>query len=135
MKNSRASPITRRIERHSTKNLKAIWRARNALLRDGEVAPILSSIFPGSGPIIESRITDSFIYGYSEEDIAIICLTGELGGADDHPFPVDKLTSCYNFVRYNPEKIGLVVEDRDVAQRGMFRSNQSQVVVVITRTS
>lgn len=121
-------------ETATVENLKSIWRARNALLRDGEIESVLATAFPNSGPAIGVTITDSLIYGYGNEDIAIICLTGELGDADDRRFQTDKLSSCHEFIVRNPGKIGLMVEDQDVPQKGMIRSNQPQVMTVITRT-
>jgi len=66
----------------------------------------------------------SFFYADSEEDIAAMCITAEIGQINDEPFDFDKLVVCGRFVETHASEIGLTIESRDVPQKGMVRSSQ-----------
>ena len=115
-------------------NLSSIWRCRNELLKEGEATKLLQKSFPDTSPGLESHCTDSFMYGDSRENIAAMSILGELCSFDEQPFETSKLEACMRFLELYPEKIGLAVEESDVPQKGMFRSNQPQVVTVIRKS-
>ena len=110
----------------TVKNLMSIWHSRNRLLCDGGIAEILLQQLPNTCPVITSHYTPSYIYGDTMRDIAIMCLPGELCSYNEELFDVGLLQSSMTFVEKNTEQIGLVVEDWDVPQKGMVRSNQQQ---------
>ncbi len=113
--------------------LKSIWESRNKLLREGGIISALRLAFPGTNPQAHSIRTASFIYGKTEDDIAAMCLTGELGESNDDAFDINKLKLCREFIENHKNEIGLSIEDRDVRQKGMVRSNQPQIITMIHR--
>ncbi|MBI2346092.1 MAG: class I SAM-dependent methyltransferase [Deltaproteobacteria bacterium] len=115
------------------KNLDAIWSARENLLHMADVKQLLDARYSQSSARIESRITHSYLYGKNLEDIAIMCIAGELGCADDEPFDATILDVCFRFVDEHADDIGLCVEERDCPQKGMYRCNQPQIICTITR--
>ena len=66
-------------------------------------------------------------------ELAIMCLTGELGTVDERLFEMDKLRHCFKFVGEQANQIGLAVKKNEVTQQNMLRANQPQVVTVIEK--
>ncbi|MBY0358333.1 MAG: class I SAM-dependent methyltransferase [Candidatus Obscuribacterales bacterium] len=119
----------------TVQNLKQICESRDKLLRQGLIELYLDSIFPDSKAVIKSVSTQSCIFGSTREDIVAMCLTGELGEANDEPFDLNKLEILTEFINRHEQEIGLTTEDREIPQKGMVRSNQPQIITVIQRQS
>ena len=115
--------------------LKSLWSARNRLLRDGGVAKLMDERFKDHKALVTSKSLQSYIFAEEVSEIAIMCLTGELGTVDDRPFEMEKLHHCLRFVGEQAFDIGLSVKENEVAKRKMLRANQPQVVTVITKTT
>jgi SAM-dependent methyltransferase len=119
----------------TVENLKLICASRDALLRKGLIEKQLDMEFPDSKAVVSSTVTDSYIYGLTRDDIVAMCMTGELGEANDDLFDIEKLEILKDFIDKHEQEIGLTVEDRDMPQKGMIRANQSQIITVIKRQS
>jgi len=116
------------------KNLLSIYRARNALLGEkGSIAKVLKNLYPGTHPTLSSQKVKSHFFGDTIEDIAALGLATELCPSDSDPFEIDKLKFCLNYVKENPNRIGLVKEERNVPQKGMWRANEPQVLATISK--
>ena len=115
-------------------NLKAIWAARRELLKDQGIQSVLEQRFPKDKVIVNALSTPSCIFGKTIEDIAVMCITGELGESDESSFDDKKLLTCLEFVNLQGDRIGLTQENSDPRRLGMWRSNQPQVVVTIERS-
>ncbi|MBX9694319.1 MAG: class I SAM-dependent methyltransferase [Cyanobacteria bacterium] len=125
----------RKNDMRTVRNLERICASRDRLLREGSIESHLQAAFTDSLAVVSSTMTDSYIYGESREDIVAMCLTGELGEANDVPFDTEKLDILGDFVDEHETQIGLVEEQREVPQKGMIRANQPQVIVLIQRLS
>ncbi|HEY9681356.1 MAG TPA: class I SAM-dependent methyltransferase [Oculatellaceae cyanobacterium] len=110
-----------------------IARSRERLLGQGEISKILNERFGPGCTSVESTVTPSCFYGDNVEDIVAMCITAEIGEINEQPFDLRKLDLCGSFVQKHSADIELVIESRDVPQRGMVRSNQPQIVCVIQR--
>jgi len=110
--------------------LERVWRQREDLLGQGEIANILD---PASPPHVEVIRKESCLYGKSEDDVVAMCLSGELLAADDELFDLRKLDSCREFLALHGGDVGFGVEEQDVAQKGWFRSRQPQIITIIRR--
>lgn len=115
-------------------NLDAIWDSRRRLLENGGICEMLNKLYPKSNAKIKSDVTSSYIYGKSLEDIAIMCIAGELGCSDDKPFDTHILEVTSDFVNKHGKEIGLTIEKNNCPQKEMYRCNQPQVICTITRT-
>jgi hypothetical protein len=116
-----------------TERLKQTAQARLKLLQTGAIVNALNRKFPDSAAAFEVTRTNSCIFGNDETDIVAMCVTAEIGEINDQPFDCNKLEICAEFVNENRNLIGLTVESDDTARIGMTRSNQPQVITVITR--
>ncbi len=116
-------------------NLERISESRDRLLREGSIETHLQAAFTDSRAVVDSTVTDSYIYGETREDIVAMCLTGELGEANDAPFNTEKLDILADFINENENEIGLTKEGRELPQKGMIRAHQPQVIVLIQRQS
>ena len=115
--------------------LRSIWKARNRLLRDGGIASLMNKEFPQFKALASSENLSSYIFAEEVSEIAIMCLTGELGTIDNRPFEMEKLNLCLSFVGEQAGGIGLSLKENKVAKRDMLRANQPQVVTVIEKKS
>ena len=113
--------------------LQSVWATRNRLLKDGGIASILDKRFSEFQASVTSQSLSSYIFADQKSEIAIMCLTGELGTVDNGPFEMDKLHHCLNFVSEKASDIGLAVKKNEVTQQNMLRANQPQVVTVIEK--
>jgi len=120
-------------EDQTVSNLESIWNARDELLKQGRAQSLLNQRFPEFEARVESHQTASYIYGKTLEDVAIMCVIGELGLANDDVFDVSKLELSLKFLKENPDAVGLIEERRDVQQKQMIRSNQPQTVTIISK--
>ena len=120
-------------DRGTARRLGEIWEARNRMLLDaGAVATLSHQGFECS---IESVVTPSHFYGDTPQDIAALCLTGELHQSGEDAFDMEKLRSSIAFVHENASLIGLDQETAEGPRKGMWRSDQPQVATTITRLS
>jgi hypothetical protein len=115
-------------------NLKKIKRARNRILKSGLIAEFLAAKFPQSKPRLTCERTSSWIFGRTLEDMAILCLLGDDELSNDQEFDVRKLEIYLDFVKNNAERIQLGIEQRPIAQQGMYRFFQGQLVLTIEKT-
>ena len=106
------------------------WRQRDNLLGRGEISNILDPVTP---PRVDVVRKESWLYGRTEDDLVAMCLSGELLVADDQSFDLRKLESCRRFLDQHGGDVDFGVEERDVAQKGWFRSRQPQIVTTIRR--
>lgn len=113
--------------------LRKIQTARTQLLKKGRIADVLRQSFPAYTPVLTTHTTSSWIFGKTERDMAILCLLAELGETDDRPFDVEKLEICQSFINRNRAEIQMSMEQRDMAQKGMWRFFQPQVVLCLEK--
>lgn len=118
---------------HLVANLEAISQARSSLLKQGGIVNVLRELYPETRPQITVQQTESWVFGHSKRDMAILCLLAELGDSDKAPFAVEKLRLCYEFIESEAAAIRLSQEQRDIAQRGMWRFFQPQVILVLEK--
>ncbi len=115
-------------------NLISIYRARNRLLGpNGSIAEFLGQRYPNTKPKLHSEWRECHFFGESIEDIAVLALATELCPSNQESFDISKLQFCLDYVLRHPEKIGLQKEERNVPQKGMWRSNEPQVIATITK--
>ncbi|CAM2069551.1 hypothetical protein SCOR_29530 [Sulfidibacter corallicola] len=116
------------------RDLARIYRARNSLLADGGIVPELAIQYPDRPAEIEVHRLPSMFYGKTLADLAAMSLVGELIGADDEPFELDKLVAAGEFLSRHGAEVGLRRDDEPGPRQGMWCADQPQVVVIITRT-
>lgn len=114
-------------------NHRKIADSRSRLLLEGKIKEHLDKRFDDSQAQVQSFENESYVYGDTRADIVAICTTAETAEANEDPFDLEKLEIFDEFVETFPEKIGLTTETRDVAQKGMVRSNQQQIITIIRR--
>ena len=113
--------------------LYSIWSLRNKLLKEGRISSILNKKFPNYKALVTSKSLPSKIFADELSELAAMCLTGELGVADNKPFNIDKLHHSLEFINKESNKIGLSFKENTVAQRPMYTANQPQVVTIIEK--
>jgi SAM-dependent methyltransferase len=106
------------------------WKQRDKLLGQGDISNLLDPLTP---PRVDVVRKESWLYGRTEDDLVAMCLSGELLVADDQSFDLRKLESCRKFLNHHGGDVDFGVEERDVPQRGWFRSLQPQIVTTIRR--
>jgi len=116
------------------RNIRNILDARNLLLRDGSIVEYLNSQYPEYSCSLESHTTKGYFYGKSKLDLAAMLMAGEMVESNDENFDLDKLEFSLHNLEKNPVTFGLQMEMDDVPQKGMWRVNQQQVIVVIKKT-
>lgn len=115
-------------------HLVAIYRARNALLGpNGSIANFLKPLYPTTKPILQSERRETHFFGETIDDIAVLGLATELCPSDNEQFDLAKLKFCLDFVKRYPEQIGLQREEKNIPQKGLWRSNEPQVIANITK--
>jgi hypothetical protein len=115
-------------------NLISIYKARNQLLGpNGSITKYLTQRYPETHPKLQSEWRKCHFFGESIEDIAVLALAAELCPSNQEPFDLSKLQFCLEYVLRYPERIGLQKEERNVPQKGMWRSNEPQVIATITK--
>lgn len=115
-------------------NLVSIYKARNHLLGPkGTIANILSKHYPKTSPKLKSVRRKSHFFGKSIEDIAVLALATELCPSDSNQFDLSKLQFCLDYIKQNPERIGLVKEEGNVPQKGLWRADEPEVIASITK--
>jgi len=114
-------------------NFQKIKRARHRILKSGLIAELLAAKFPHNKPRLTSERTSSWIFGSTLEDMAILCLLGDDELSNDQEFDVGKLSIYLDFVKTHAEKIQLGIERRSIAQNGMYRFFQGQIVLTIEK--
>lgn len=115
-------------------HLVSIYQARNRLLGpNGNICEFLSERYPATFPKLQSEWRDCHFFGDSIEDIAVLALATELCPSNREPFDISKLQFCLDYVLRYPERIGLQKEEHDLPQKGMWRSNEPQIIATITK--
>lgn len=114
-------------------NLKKISEARTSLLKQGRIVESLRKKFPDFTPEWKIELSSSWVFGKSKRDMAILCLLAELGESDDAPFDTNKLQVCSQFIEECASDVRLSMEDRAIAQRGMWRFFQPQVIFTLRK--
>jgi len=117
-------------DKNRVNELDMVWRQRDSLLARGEISNILDPVTP---PRVDVVRHESWLYGRTKDDLVAMCLSGELLVADDQSFDLRKLESCRRYLDQHGGDVDLSVEERDVTQRGWFRSRQPQIVTTIRR--
>lgn len=112
--------------------IQQIYETRNRLLLEKEIIGFLDET-ETIQPKIVAICQASAMYGSTLEDLAAMCLISELIPANDELFDINKLYFSYNYLRSNPQDIGLCQEERDIYQKGMYRVNQPQVICIIKK--
>lgn len=110
--------------------LDRVWKQRDDLLGRGEIADLLDPVTPPRVDVVRKA---SWLYGKTQDDLVAMCLSGELLVADDQPFDLRKLKSCRRFLDKHGGDVDFGVEEREMAQRGWFRSRQPQFITTIRR--
>lgn len=114
-------------------NLRKISDARTTLLKRGQLLDIISEKFPDTRPEVKVELTSSWVFGKTKRDMAILCLLAELGDSDNEIFDTSKLEVCSRFIDERSEDISLGIEERDIAQKGMWRFFQPQVIFTLKK--
>lgn len=118
---------------HLMQNLDSIREARSGLLKNGGIVGVLRELYPEFEPRLTVHQTESWVFGHSKRDMAILCLLAELGDSDQAPFDVKKLEICAEFIATEAAAIRLSQETRDIAQKGMWRFFQPQVILILEK--
>jgi SAM-dependent methyltransferase len=112
--------------------LDTVWKQREELLGQSGVAKILDPLSPPDVDIIRK---ESWLYGKTRDDLVAMCLSGELLVSDDQPFDLNKIKICRKFLDQHGTDVEFGVEDRDLAQKGWFRSRQPLIITTITNNT
>ncbi len=102
-------------------------------MKRGGITNVLRELYPETAPLLTVLETESWVFGQSKRDMAILCLLAELGDSDEAPFDTSKLQRCYEFIEAEADSIRLSQETRDIAQKGMWRFFQPQVILVLEK--
>lgn len=116
-------------------NLIAIYQARNQLLgsQGDSMISLLSQQHPDTQPTLHSERHITHFFGKSIADIAVLGLATELCPSDRNKFDIHKLQFCLDYVKHNADRIGLHLEEGNIPQKGLWRANEPQVLVTITK--